>query len=84
MGQMERNTIYGCKECFLENAAFVFEGRVGCIVVGDLAELQTETEAEYWEMARRNDRMRQKVGAKCTSLSDRVRMERRAQRRVLV
>ena len=81
---MGRNRVYGCKECFLENAASVFEEKVGCIVAGDLVELQTETEGEHWEMARRNDRMRQKVGAKCTSLSDRVRMERRAQRRVLV
>ena len=52
---MGRNRICGCKECFL---AFVFEGRVGCIVAGDLAEVQTETETEHWEMARCNDRIR--------------------------
>jgi hypothetical protein len=84
MSQMGRNTICGCKVCFLEKAAFVFEGSGGCMVAEDLEELQTETEAEHWEMARRNDRMRQKVGEKCKSLSDRVRMERRAQPRVLV
>jgi hypothetical protein len=82
--------ICGCKECFLEKAVFVFvfafvsEGRVGCIVAGGLAELQIGTEAEHWEMARRNDCIRQKVGEKGTSLSDRLRMERRAQQRVLV
>jgi len=84
MSRLGRNTICGCKECFLEKAAFVFEGRVGCMVAEDLEELQTETEAEHWEMARRNDCIRQKVGEKGTSLSDRLGMERRAQRRVLV
>jgi hypothetical protein len=84
MSQMGRNTICGCKKRFLEKAAFAFEGRVGCIVAGDLAEAQTETEEEHWEMAKRNDHMRQKVGEKGMSLSDRLRMERRAQRRVLV
>ena len=55
---MGRSTICGCTECFLEKAAFVFEGTVGCMVAEDLEELQTETEAEHWEMARRNGRMR--------------------------
>ena len=81
---MGRNTICGCKECFLEKAVFAFEGRVGCILAGDLGEVQTETEAEHWEVVRRNDRIRQKVGEKGTSLSDRLRLERRAQPRVLV